>query len=67
MGLKARTLEDLVRELLRPMLQVWLDRGGIHFKRGGTACAEGNLSWDLALALSLVPDPNSRQDKKGKD
>lgn len=26
MGLQARTLEDLVRELLRPMLQGWLDQ-----------------------------------------
>ena len=26
MGLEARTLEDLVRELLRPMLQGWLDQ-----------------------------------------
>ncbi|MBV9585562.1 MAG: DUF2497 domain-containing protein, partial [Alphaproteobacteria bacterium] len=26
MGVQARTLEDLVRELLRPMLQGWLDQ-----------------------------------------
>lgn len=26
MGIQARTLEDLVRELLRPMLQGWLDQ-----------------------------------------
>ena len=26
MGLQARSLEDLVRELLRPMLQGWLDQ-----------------------------------------
>jgi uncharacterized protein len=26
MGLQARTLEDLIRELLRPMLQGWLDQ-----------------------------------------
>jgi uncharacterized protein len=26
MGVQARTLEDLIRELLRPMLQCWLDQ-----------------------------------------
>jgi len=43
-------------EIGRAQIQVWLDRGGINFKRG--AGAEGHLSWDMALAMSLVPDSN---------
>jgi len=45
-------------EIGRSQIQVWLDSGGIHFKRGGTAGGEGHLSWDMALALSLVTDSN---------
>ncbi len=37
-------------------VDVWLDDRGIHFRQGLGHCAEGMLPWDLAIAMSLVPE-----------
>ncbi len=34
-------------------IDVWLDHRGIHFRQSGGGA--GDLPWDVALAMSLVP------------
>ncbi len=40
----------------RERIDVWLDHQGIHFRQDETSVAEAVLPWELAIALSLVPE-----------
>jgi len=33
---------------------IWLDHTGIHFHQPGAGTATGHLSWETAIAMSLV-------------
>lgn len=38
------------------VIEVRVDREGIHFRHAGGGAAEGCLPWDVAIAMSLLPE-----------
>ena len=34
---------------------IWLDHTGIHFNQPGRGTVTGHLSWETAIAMSLIP------------
>ena len=42
------------------VIEVRVDRDGIHFRHPEGSEAAGSLPWDLAIALSLLPDSARR-------
>jgi hypothetical protein len=38
------------------VIAVRIDRFGLHFRHRAGSSTEGHLPWDVALALSLLPD-----------
>ncbi len=37
-------------------VSIWFDDNGIHFRHVGGGQTEGVLPWDIAMAMSLVPE-----------
>ena len=37
-------------------LEVWMDRDGLHFRQSDANSPVGYLSWERAIAMSLVPE-----------
>lgn len=66
-GTRAR-LVTLARDELVPVelrigsdrIDVWIDHRGIHFRQEDGRGTEGHLPWELAIALSLVPQEGRR-------
>jgi len=42
-------------------IDVFIDHRGIHFRQENGSAAEGHLPWDLAIAMSLVPEAMRRR------
>ena len=40
----------------RETVSIWFDDHGIHFRHAGGEQTEGVLPWDIAMAMSLVPE-----------
>ncbi len=40
----------------RETVSIWFDDNGIHFRHAGGRQTEGILPWDVAMAMSLVPE-----------
>jgi len=40
----------------RETVDIWFDDNGIHFRHAEGTKTEGLLPWDVALAMSLVPE-----------
>ncbi len=38
------------------IIEVRVDRQGIHFRHPGGSAAEGLLPWDVAIAMSILPE-----------
>ena len=40
----------------RETVSIWFDDSGIHFRQAEGRQTEGVLPWDVAMAMSLVPE-----------
>ena len=40
----------------RDVVDIWFDDNGIHFRGHGDRHTEGVLPWDIAMAMSVVPE-----------
>lgn len=55
-GAKAARTAVVFLELEGERIEVRFDAGGIHFCQPGGSGTEGDLPWDLALAVSMLPE-----------
>ena len=46
------------------IVSIWLDDKGIHFRHPIGGHTEGVLPWDVAMAMSLVPEHARRHDAR---
>ncbi len=42
------------------VVNIWFDAYGIYFRQDEEDAAEGVLPWDVAMAMSLMPEPVRR-------
>ena len=47
---------QLELQIGRALVNIWFDADGIHFGPRDGHSAEGLLPWDVAMAMSLIPD-----------
>jgi hypothetical protein len=50
----------LALQIGQEVVNIWFDAEGIHFRHPGGRSTEGILPWDLAMAMSLVPENKRR-------
>ena len=53
---KTTGADGLELQIGRALVNIWFDADGIHFGPRDGDSAEGLLPWDVAMAMSLIPD-----------
>lgn len=59
-GRASHALPTLELEVGEEIVEVRLDTEGIHFRHPDGSETQGHLSWDVAIAMSLLPEGMKR-------